>query len=138
MFHAASLNYRDNVIVEVGAHLRGRSYLCDWACGDPQLRVVILLRSARASYRDQTAGGTVGATGPRVSRFHVGDRVATLFNQGHLSGSLTPASLRTSLGGMIDGTLAQHAVFNEKGLVKAPSNVDWLECSPWLEASDAR
>ena len=73
--------------------------------------------------------GTVEATGPGVTRFRNGARVATLFNQGHLAGSLTPASLGSGLGGVIDGTFTQYGVFNEEGLVEIPSNLNWLEAS---------
>jgi len=53
----------------------------------------------------------------------------TLFNQGHLGGSLDGASLRTGLGGVVDGTLREYAVFDEQGLVAQPSNLNWLEAS---------
>lgn len=53
----------------------------------------------------------------------------TLFNQGHLAGSLDAKSLGTGLGGAIDGTLREHAVFDEAGLVPMPSNLNFLEGS---------
>ncbi len=73
--------------------------------------------------------GTVEATGPRVTRFQTGDKVVTLFNQSHLAGSLKPSDLATGLGGALDGTLRQHGVFDENGLVAMPSNLNFQEAS---------
>jgi NADPH:quinone reductase-like Zn-dependent oxidoreductase len=73
--------------------------------------------------------GEVLAIGSKVTRFQKGDKVLTLFNQGHLGGSLTPQSKVTGLGGMIDGTLRQYGTFNEEGLVSMPKNLNWLEAS---------
>lgn len=53
----------------------------------------------------------------------------TLFSQGHLAGSLDGASLGTGLGGAMDGTLRDYGVFDEQGLVTAPSNLNFLESS---------
>ena len=69
------------------------------------------------------------ATGSRVSRFHVGDKVVTLFNQGHHAGPLDQRSMKTALGGLLDGTFRQHGVFSEEGLVAMPSNLSFLEAS---------
>jgi NADPH:quinone reductase-like Zn-dependent oxidoreductase len=55
--------------------------------------------------------------------------VVTLFNQGHLAGSLDHKSLSTGLGGAIDGTLREYAVFDESGLVSMPTNLNFLEAS---------
>lgn len=73
--------------------------------------------------------GIVEAVGAHVTRFKVGDKVATLFNQGHLAGSLDQISVATGLGGVIDGTLRQYGAFDEQGLVHIPSNLDWQEAS---------
>jgi NADPH:quinone reductase-like Zn-dependent oxidoreductase len=53
----------------------------------------------------------------------------TLFNQGHLGGSLTPLTAATGLGGVVDGTLRQYGTFNENGLVEMPPSLNWLEGS---------
>ncbi|PVI03516.1 alcohol dehydrogenase [Periconia macrospinosa] len=73
--------------------------------------------------------GTVESVGSRVTRFKTGDKVVTLFNQGHLAGPIDGAAIQTGLGGVIDGTLAEYGVFNENGLVAAPSNLDMIEAS---------
>ena len=53
----------------------------------------------------------------------------TLFNQGHLAGSLDYGSLKTGLGGVVDGTLRQYGTFNENGLVEMPQNLNFNEAS---------
>lgn len=73
--------------------------------------------------------GTVEAIGSRVTRFQEGDKVLTLFNQGHLAGSLTPAINATGLGGVIDGTLRQYGAFDEQGLVAMPETLDFQQGS---------
>ena len=79
--------------------------------------------------------GRVLATGKKVTQFEEGDKVVTLFNQAHQHGPVTPEALRTGLGGAIDGTLRQYAVFSESGLARAPSNLSpteagTLTCAP--------
>lgn len=56
-------------------------------------------------------------------------QVVTLFNQGHLGGSLDGLSMKTGLGGVVDGTLREYGTFNEAGLVDMPSSLSWLEAS---------
>ncbi|KAF1928060.1 NAD(P)-binding protein [Didymella exigua CBS 183.55] len=73
--------------------------------------------------------GVVESVGSGVTRFKKGDRVVTLFNSGHIAGSLDASSLATGLGGAIDGTLREYGVFDEQGLVAAPKNLNDLEAS---------
>jgi NADPH:quinone reductase-like Zn-dependent oxidoreductase len=105
--HAASLNYRDLII--------------------PQGKYPFAQRDGVVPGSD--GAGEVVATGDRVTRFKVGDKVATLFNQGHIAGSLDPVSVETGVGGVIDGTLRQYGAFDEQGLVKIPVNLNYLEAS---------
>merc|ERR1711939_610251 len=53
--------------------------------------------------------------------------LVTLFNQGHLAGSLDTQTIATGLGGVIDGTLRQYGTFNEAGLVEMPESLNWQE-----------
>ena len=64
-----------------------------------------------------------------MTRFSTGQKVCTLFNQGHIAGYLTPATATTGLGGALDGTLRQYAVFPESGLVLAPATLTPIEAS---------
>jgi len=105
--HAASLNYRDLII--------------------PMGKYPFPMKDNTVPGSD--GAGTVESVGKRVTRFKPGDKVVTLFNQGHFAGSLDAQSLGTGLGGAIDGTLREYGVFDEAGLVKAPSNLNMLEAS---------
>ncbi|EPE24337.1 NAD(P)-binding Rossmann-fold containing protein [Glarea lozoyensis ATCC 20868] len=73
--------------------------------------------------------GEVVAVGSKVSRFEKGAKVLTLFNQGHLGGSLDPLTVTSGVGGVVDGTLRQYGAFNENGLVHMPPSLNWLEAS---------
>lgn len=73
--------------------------------------------------------GTVESVGKHVTRFKPGDKVVTLFNQGHLAGSLNGKTIATGLGGAVDGTLREYGVFDEAGLVALPRNLNFLEGS---------
>lgn len=73
--------------------------------------------------------GTVEAVGSGVHRFKKGDKVLTLFNQGHLGGSLDGHSVATGVGGVLDGSLRQYGAYDEQGLVHMPSNLDFLQGS---------
>lgn len=105
--HAASLNYRDLII--------------------PKGKYPFPMKDNIVPGSD--GAGTVEAVGKNVTRFQPGDKVVTLFNQGHIAGSLDAQSLATGLGGAVDGTLREYAVFDEAGLVKAPSNLPMTEAS---------
>ncbi|KAF2265819.1 alcohol dehydrogenase [Lojkania enalia] len=105
--HAVSLNYRDLII--------------------PKGKYPFGVKDSVVPGSD--GAGTVEAVGSRVTRFKPGDKVVTLFNQGHIAGSLTPQTIATGLGGTLDGTLREYATFDEQGLVFMPSNLNWLEAS---------
>jgi NADPH:quinone reductase-like Zn-dependent oxidoreductase len=110
--------------------------------------VLIKLRAASLNYRDliipkgmypfptkfPVVGGSDGAgdvvkVGPKVRKWKKGDRVVTLFNQGHQYGPVDPSTASTGVGGVVDGTLRQYAVFNEIGLVRAPKNLNYAEAA---------
>ncbi|KAI5922002.1 putative zinc-containing alcohol dehydrogenase [Camillea tinctor] len=73
--------------------------------------------------------GEVVEVGSKVTQWKKGDKVVTLFNQGHQFGAVDAESAKTGLGGVIDGTLRQYGVFNEAGLVRAPKNLSATEAS---------
>ena len=65
--------------------------------------------------------GRVVAVGSGVSRVSVGDRVIPIFAQRWISGEPTHERARSTLGGPLDGTLAESMVVDQDGLVPAPS-----------------
>lgn len=71
--------------------------------------------------------GTVLSVGKDVSRFKPGDKVITLFNQGHLGGPLDRSAAGTGLGGAIDGVLRSVAAFDQNGLVALPEGLSFIE-----------
>lgn len=73
--------------------------------------------------------GEVVEVGSKVTRWKKDDQVVTLFNQGHQYGPMTTAAISTGLGGVLDGTLTEYAVFNESGLVRKPDNLSTIEAS---------
>jgi len=73
--------------------------------------------------------GVVEEVGAHVRRFKKGDKVATLFNQAHLAGSLDPYSVTTGVGGVVDGALRQYGVYDEQGLVHIPGNLNMVEAA---------
>lgn len=62
-------------------------------------------------------------TGPGVTRFQKGDRVCSTFFRDWIKGEPTPEELRSTLGGPLDGTLAERMAVPERSLVHAPVNV---------------
>ncbi|KAI3222778.1 hypothetical protein DTO012A9_9942 [Penicillium roqueforti] len=104
--------------------------------------VLVKLQAASLNYRDliiplgkypfpsgfPIVPGSDGASevievGSKVTEFKKGDKVATLFNQGHQYGPIDIPTTQTGLGGVIDGTIREYSAFAEKGLVKAAKNL---------------
>ncbi len=64
--------------------------------------------------------GEVIEVGEGVTRIRPGDRVATTFFQGWISGEPDPERVRNTLGGPCDGVLAEYMVLEEAGVVHVP------------------
>ncbi len=67
--------------------------------------------------------GVVREIGGGVTRVKPGDRVAGIFMQGWIAGSITSEAAATALGGAIDGMLAEQVVLSEQGVVKVPAHM---------------
>jgi NADPH:quinone reductase-like Zn-dependent oxidoreductase len=105
---AVSLNYRDLLMIN-GMYGRGAASTTD----------VI------TPFSDGC--GVVEAVGEGVTRFKPGDRVATLFFQGWVSGPPTLEKVVTALGFPIPGAGAELQTFSEHGLSKVPEFLSDLE-----------
>jgi NADPH:quinone reductase-like Zn-dependent oxidoreductase len=98
---AASLNFRDLLTVE-GKY-------------NPKQKLPLVPCSDGA--------GEVVEVGAGATRVRPGDRVMTLFAQRWLAGRPTRERLRSTLGGPLDGTLAELAVLDQDGVVKTPEHL---------------
>jgi len=107
---AASLNFRDKLVIESGMGLP------------------LAFPFAPAS----DMAGAVVAVGKGVTRFATGDRVIANFIPDWLDG-VRPGNARTppyqTLGGFYPGVLADYVSFPEAWLVKAPATLDDAEAS---------
>ena len=106
-FHAASLNYRDLMMIK-GFY-------------DPKLSTPVVPFSDGA--------GEVIEVGPEVSRWKVGDRVMPAFMQGWIDGDVEVRKARTALGGDLDGCLREFGAFNQDGLVRIPGHLTYEEAA---------
>jgi NADPH:quinone reductase-like Zn-dependent oxidoreductase len=107
---AASLNYRDKLVIETGMGLP------------------LAFPFSPAS----DLAGTVVATGAGARRFATGDRVISSFIPDWIDGA-RPGNARVphyqTLGGFYPGVLADYVAFPEDWLVKAPVRLDDAEAS---------
>jgi NADPH:quinone reductase-like Zn-dependent oxidoreductase len=104
---AASLNYRD--VLTVAGKYNPRQPLPLIPCSD--------------------GVGVVAAVGDGVSRVRAGDRVATLFSQKWWGGRPEYDKIRSTLGGPLDGTLAEYMALDEHGVVKVPEHLSNVEAA---------
>ena len=105
---AASLNYRDLVIAD------GR-----YSRGSPKPDLTPLSDGA----------GEVVEVGPEVNRVRIGDRVCPIFMQSWIGGESGPDDAASSLGGAVDGVLAEYALFDQQGLVLIPDHLSFAEAA---------
>jgi NADPH:quinone reductase-like Zn-dependent oxidoreductase len=105
--HAASLNYRDLMVV-LGQY-------------NPNMALPRIPGS--------DASGIVTAIGENVTRFKVGDHVTSLFFQDWLDGPILPTTGKSALGGPIDGVFSTAHLFPESGLIHAPAGYTHAEAA---------
>jgi len=106
-FHAASLNYRDLMMVE-GTY-------------NPRLRLPLVPFSDGA--------GEVVDIGDDVTRWNIGDRVCPTFMQGWIDGELDYPKSKTTLGHDLDGCLREYGLFSESGLARIPEHLSFEEAA---------
>lgn len=104
---AASLNYRD--LLTVNGLYDPRQPLPLIPCSD--------------------GVGVVEEVGEGVDHAAVGDRVCPIFCQAWLEGKPTRDAIRSTLGGPLDGTLAEWMVVDQDGLVHPPEHLSDAECA---------
>jgi NADPH:quinone reductase-like Zn-dependent oxidoreductase len=105
--HAASLNYRDLLVV-LGHY-------------DPKLNMPRIPGS--------DASGIITAIGENVTRFKVGDHVTSLFFQTWQDGEIDASVQKSALGGGIDGIFTTARLFDEQGLIAAPASLSLEEAA---------
>ena len=106
-FHAASLNYRDLMMVK-GTY-------------NPKLKIPLVPFSDGA--------GEVVAVGGKVTKWKTGDRVSPIFMQDWIDGQISFEKARTALGGDRDGVLREFGAFDESGLVRIPDHLSYEEAA---------
>ncbi len=106
-FHAASLNYRDLMMVK--GHY------------NPKLKRPLVPLSDGA--------GEVVEIGEKVTKFKVGDRVMPTFMQGWHDGEISSGKAKTTLGGDLDGVLREFGTFDENGLICIPEHFSFEEAA---------
>ncbi len=79
--------------------------------------------------------GEVVEVGAGVTRVKAGERVCPIFSQGWVAGEPTRARIRNTLGGPLDGTLAEFMVVDADSVVHAPPHLTdaeaaCLPCAP--------
>ena len=99
--HACSLNFRDLIVTKGGYPRNDTS------------PVVPL----------SDASGEVVGVGSAVTKWSEGDRVMPNFLARHFAGGLTEEAARSSLGGGLQGVLAERIVAEEDALVRVPTHL---------------
>lgn len=108
-FHAASLNYRDFMVVS-GTY-------------NPKMKLPAVPFSDGA--------GEVAAIGEGVTKWKIGDRVMPIFAQRWFDGDSSEEKRRTSLGAGAQwpGVLREFGTFGEEGLVGIPEHLSFEEAA---------
>ena len=108
-FHAASLNYRDFMVVS-GTY-------------NPKMALPAVPFSDGA--------GEITAIGEGVTKWQPGDRVMPIFAQGWFDGDTSEEKRRTSLGAgsQWDGVLREFGTFSEESVVRIPEHLSYEEAA---------
>ncbi|MCP5368899.1 MAG: NAD(P)-dependent alcohol dehydrogenase [Hyphomicrobiales bacterium] len=104
---AASINFRDLVVIKGGYGRNIKTPLIPFSDG----------------------AGVVEAVGPGVTRVAVGDRVCPLFFQGWPAGDPPPDVAAGTLGGPLDGALAEKMLLDQQGVAKVPDSLSDAEAA---------
>ena len=73
--------------------------------------------------------GEVVEVGEGVERVEVGQRVMPIFAQGWIAGRPSREKFKTSLGGPLDGTIAEYMVVDQDAVVGVPEHLSFEEAS---------
>ena len=108
-FHAASLNYRDLMVVS-GTY-------------NPKMKLPAVPFSDGA--------GEVSAVGDGVTKWKLGDRVMPIFAQRWFDGDSSEEKRRTSLGAgaQWDGVLREYGTFSAESVVRIPEHLSYEEAA---------
>jgi NADPH:quinone reductase-like Zn-dependent oxidoreductase len=105
---AASLNYRDMVVIQRG-----------YGAQTGQLPLIPISDGV----------GEVVAVGPGVTRVKLGDRACPMFCPRWPGGPPSAARLGASLGGPLDGVMAEYMLIDAEGLALAPDHLSDVEAA---------
>jgi NADPH:quinone reductase-like Zn-dependent oxidoreductase len=105
---AASLNYRDMVVIQRG-----------YGAQTGQLPLIPISDGV----------GEVVAIGPGVTRVKLGDRACPMFCPRWPGGPPSAARLGASLGGPLDGVMAEYMAIDAEGLALAPDHLSDIEAA---------
>jgi NADPH:quinone reductase-like Zn-dependent oxidoreductase len=103
--HAASLNYRDLMMVK--GFYNPKMALPRIPCSD--------------------GAGEIVEAGEGVTDFKPGDRVAGIFMQRWIDGPPSAAKQKAALGGDVDGMLAEYVALDATGVVRLPEHLSYEE-----------
>ncbi|PYH84667.1 zinc-binding dehydrogenase [Aspergillus uvarum CBS 121591] len=73
--------------------------------------------------------GVVLSVGKSVTRFQPGDRVITMLNQKHITGSVTVEIAQFGTGASVDGVFCSSGVFDEQALVAMPDGLSFVQAA---------
>ena len=106
--HAASLNYRDVMVVS-GTY-------------NPRMKLPAIPFSDGA--------GEVVAIGESVTKWNIGDRVCSTVIAGWIDGEPTAEKARSAIGaGAFDGVLREYAAFDQESIVGVPEHLSYEEAA---------